>query len=62
MDDHQNLEYDVSSKSRVWFFIKIQSMDEHQNLEYGSSLKLNFWSYPDLGMDHHQNLEYDFIF
>ena len=29
MDDHQNLEYDFSSKSRVWIY--------HQNLEYDVS-------------------------
>ena len=41
----QNLEYDFSSKSRVWMF--------HQNLEYDFSSKSRVW------IDH-QNLEYDF--
>ena len=33
MDDHQNLEYDFSSKSRVWMY--------HQNLEYGNTIGIS---------------------
>ena len=35
MDHHQNLEYDISLKSRYGSIIKIKSMDLHQNLGYG---------------------------
>ena len=37
MDDHQNLEYDFSSKSRVWMNIK--------NLEYDFSSKSRVWMF-----------------
>ena len=43
MDDHENLEYDFSSKSRVWMII--------QNLEYDFSSKFRVWIF-------HPNLEY----
>ena len=49
MVDHQNLEYDFLSKSRVWILSKS---------EYGSSSKSRSGSYPDISMDEHTQSMY----